>query len=191
MDTAQHMDAVRQVLTELGVTRTGEVSVADIVFNPAFRDACAMNQCGKYGTNWACPPAVGEPAELEARARRFTHGLVIQTVWPLEDEFDFDGMMAGHDKHAVLLNKVVARVVPLLPLTSVSAGTARYLAFGAGACSICETCTFASGEPCRLPGQAMSAIEAYGIDVAALITSAGLSYNNGPNTVSYVGLILF
>ena len=179
------MEAVRQALAELGVTRTGEVAVADIVFNPAFRDACAMNQCGKYGTNWACPPAVGEPAELEARARQFTRGLVIQTVWPLEDEFDFDGMMAGNSKHAALLNKAVARVVPLLP------DAATHLAFGAGACSLCETCTFPDGEPCRLPGQAMSAIEAYGIDVAALITSAGLSYNNGPNTVSYVGLILF
>ena len=181
------MEAIRQALAELGVTRIGEVAVSDIVFNPAFRDACAMNQCGKYGTNWACPPAVGEPAIVEARARQFTRGLVMQTVWPLEDEFDFDGMMAGHDKHTELFRKAVTRVVPLLSDTE----TPPHLALCAGACSLCETCTFTSGKPCRYPDQAMSALEAYDIDATALITSAGLSYNNGPATVSYIGLLLF
>jgi len=60
----------------------------------------------------------------------------------------------------------------------------------AGACSVCETCTYPAGKPCRFPNQAISSLEAYGIDVANLIARSGLSYMNGPNTVSYVGLIL-
>lgn len=175
---------VQSALHELGVTRFGEVAVADIVFNSAFRDACAANQCGKYGTNWACPPGVGAPAELEARARCFTHGLVIQTVWPIEDAFDFDGMMAGAAQHNALFRRAVARVSPMLDVSEI-------LPLSAGACGVCDPCTYPSGEPCRFPERAMASLEAYGIDVAALIDRAGLCYTNGPDTVSYVGLILY
>lgn len=175
---------VRALLAECGVTRCGEVAVADLVFNAAFREACASNQCGKYGTNWACPPGVGSPPALEARARRFTRGLVIQTVWPIEDMFDFDGMLAGGDQHNALFRQVAERVAPLL-------SSGETLALSAGACSVCGTCTYPSGEPCRRPDKAMASLESYGIDVAALIGRAGLSYTNGPDTVSYVGMILY
>ena len=175
---------VTALLSDLGVTRFGVVPVSDIVFSEAFRASCESNQCGKYGTNWSCPPGVGEPAALIGEARRFRQGLVIQTVWPLEDQFDFDGMMAGGERHNALFRKAVARVTPLL-----SAG--ETLALSAGACKVCDACTYPSGEPCRLPEQAMASLESYGIDVAALIASSGLSYMNGPNTVSYVGVILF
>jgi predicted metal-binding protein len=177
-------ERVKTALTELGVTRYGVVPVSAMAFDVAFRAACESNQCGKYGTSWSCPPGVGEPAALIGQARRFKSGLVIQTVWPIEDMFDFDGMMAGGQKHNALFRRVVARVAPLLP-------PGEKLALSAGACSICETCTYPDGEPCRLPEKAMASLESYGIDVAQLIASSGLSYHNGPNTVSYVGVILF
>jgi predicted metal-binding protein len=175
---------VKAALAELGVSRYGEVQVSEVVFDEAFRASCESNQCGKFGTNWSCPPGVGEPAALIAQARRFQSGLVIQTVWPLEDMFDFDGMMAGGDKHNALFRSVVARVAPLL-------SSGEKLTLSAGACTVCETCTYPDGQPCRLPQKALASLESYGIDVARLIASSGLSYNNGPNTVSYVGLILF
>lgn len=177
-------EKVKAALAEFGVTRYGVVPVSAMVFNEAFRAACESNQCGKYGTNWSCPPGVGEPAALIERARSFQSGLVIQTVWPLEDMFDFDGMMAGGQKHNALFRCVVARVVPLLP-------AGEKLTLSAGACSICDSCTYPEGEPCRLPEKAVASLESYGIDVARLIESSGLAYNNGPNTVSYVGLLLF
>ena len=177
-------ETLASALAETGVTRFGLVRCADVVFSTAFRAACEANACGQYGTNWACPPGVGEPVALIEQARRFRHGLVIQTVWPLEDAFDFDGMMAGKDRHMELFRRAAERVSPLLP-------AGGRLVLGAGACAVCPACTYPSGQPCRFPDQAMSSLEAYGIDVAALIASAGLSYNNGPDTVSYVGLVLF
>lgn len=36
----------------------------------------------------------------------------------------------------------------------------------------------------------MAPVEAYGIDVSKMLSACGLNYNNGQNTVSYVGLIL-
>lgn len=169
------------MLTELGITLFGEIATEAIVFNPVFRDACATNQCGKYGSNWACPPGVGTPEDLAARARRFTRGLVIQTVWPLTDAFDLEGMMDAAARHNALFRRVAARVAAHLTPT---------LALSAGACELCNSCTYTRGEPCCLPDQAIASLEAYCIDVAALLDAAGLRYNNGPDTVSYVGLIL-
>ncbi len=123
-------------------------------------------------------------AALMDRARQFSHGLVIQTVWPLEDEFDFDGMMAAKDKHAALFRRSVDVVESLLP-------AGKRLALSAGPCDVCASCAYLAKEPCRSPDRAMSSLEAYGIDVAALIARAGLSYSNGSRTVSYVGLILY
>lgn len=169
------------ILADLGITRFGDIAVDALVFNPVFRDACAMNQCGKYGTNWACPPGVGSPDALAARARRFTRGLVIQTVWPLTDAFDLEGMMDAAARHNALFRRVAAHI---------AAHQTPTLALSAGACEGCEPCTYARGEPCCLPDQAIASLEAYCIDVAALLDAAGLRYNNGPGTVSYVGLIL-
>jgi hypothetical protein len=45
--------------------------------------------------------------------------------------------------------------------------------------------------PCRFPDKAVASVESHGIDVTALVTSCGIPYNRGPNTVSYVGLFLF
>ena len=42
-----------------------------------------------------------------------------------------------------------------------------------------------------MPDKAFGALEAHGVDVAALLGRCGLKYNNGPNTVSYVVLVLF
>lgn len=183
-EAAVRYEKMKKTLEELGVTHYNVVPVSRIVFNEAFRTACESNQCGKYGTNWSCPPGVGEPAELMRRARQFKNGLVVQTVWPLEDEFDFEGMMAGGDKHNALFRQAVERVAPVL-------SSGAILALSAGACSVCETCTFPSGEPCRQPDKALASLESYGIDVAQLLSLGGLSYTNGPNTVSYVGLLLF
>jgi len=140
-------EKVKTVLDELGITRYGVVPVSAMVFSEAFRASCESNQCGKFGTSWSCPPGVGEPDALIGQARRFQSGLVIQTVWPLEDAFDFDGMMAGGVKHNALFRQAVERVAPLLP-------AGAKLALSAGACSICEACTYPEGQPCRLPVRA-------------------------------------
>jgi len=178
-------EAVKQALADLGVTHVGTVTVSDIVFSASFRDACASNVCGRYGTSWSCPPGVGPLDELIARVRRFRLGLVVQTVWPISDSFDYDGMMAANRKHNTLFHRAVGAVKPLL------SPDGRILPLGAGACALCEPCAYPEGKPCRHPDHMFASLEAYGIHVTELIDRAGLAYTNGPNTVSYVGLILY
>jgi len=70
-------------------------------------------------------------------------------------------------------------------------GLSDYLLLGAGACAVCAECSYPEGEECRFPDKAISSVEAHGIDVKKLLEANGLSYVNGVNTVSYVGLLLY
>ncbi len=178
------LDQLVEMAQESGATRAGIVHTSDLQFSEEFRRACERNACGKYGANWMCPPGVGPFEELKATALGFSRGLVFQTVHQLEDWLDVEGMERAAKKHFEVFRKILA---------SVQGDSSFQKVFGlnVGACKVCEICTYSDGEECRYPDKAVASIESHGIDVNALVSACGMSYNNGPNTVSYVGLILF
>ena len=65
------------------------------------------------------------------------------------------------------------------------------LVLGAGSCTLCKTCSYLSEEPCRNPENAVTSVEAFGIDVMTMMAENGLKYNNGANTVTYIGGIFY
>ena len=148
-----------------------------------FYEICATNKCGKFNTNWSCPPGVGEYEDLVIRLRQFDQALVVQSVWTIADSFDIEGMLKSGEKHNVMLRALVDEIYPLMEAS-------RKLTLSAGACTLCKECSYLKGEACPMPDRAFGALEAYGVDVTALTEQCGLKYNNGPNTVSYVGVIL-
>lgn len=171
-------------LESLGVTRTALISTEDITFNPEFRGQCEQNVCGNYNKNWMCPPGVGAFTDLREKALGYKQGLVFQTVYQLEDSFDIEGMMESTIQHTKISRQAIAYIrekglfEELLPLN-------------VGPCTYCEPCAFLEGQECRAPEEAIASVESYGIDVTALVKSCGIPYNNGVNTVSCVGLILY
>jgi predicted metal-binding protein len=168
---------------ELGATRAAIVCVSDIQFSESFRQLCEMNSCGKYKTNWMCPPAVGEYEDLKNQVLEFDKGLVIQTVYQMEDSFDYEGMMNAIVIHEKVFREILYHIQtenlldPILPLN-------------AGFCKFCENCTYPD-RGCLYPDNALASLEAFGIDVTALVTACGIPYNNGVASVSYVGMVLF
>lgn len=165
-----------------GASRSAIVSTHDVVFNESLRDMCAMNTCGNYNTCWVCPPAVGPVADWRARVEGRDWGVVVQTIYQLEDSFDFEGMVkAGQQHKANYLRALEALRGFELP---------DMLALNASNCSICERCTYPDA-PCRFPDRAIVSVEACGIDVNNTLLACGLQYNNGPATVSYVGIVFF
>ena len=161
----------------------GIVPVTDFEFHKSLHDACSTNQCGKFNTNWACPSGVGSYDDLLAQIRSFDQGLVVQSIWTISDNFDIEGMLRSQEQHNAMLRSLVDDLYPLL-------GSDTKMTLSAGACSLCDECSYLENEPCRMPEKAFGALEAYGVDVAALLNRCGLKYNNGPNTVSYVGVVL-
>ncbi|GHU39184.1 hypothetical protein FACS1894105_13800 [Clostridia bacterium] len=170
-------------LKTLGVSEAATFPVKNIAFNDFFRQMCADNLCGRYGKNHMCPPGIGEPAALREKALSYNDVILIQTIYPLEDSYDFEGMADGNAKHTENIKKVKVYIQQNVPHTDM-------LILGAGGCSICGKCAIVENEPCRHPDDAISSVEGYCMDVAKMTEEHGLHYINGKDTVSYVAVFL-
>jgi predicted metal-binding protein len=172
---------IEQALPPVGLNQYAFIDPKELIFAQSVRDMCAMNSCGRYNTNWQCPPGVGDMEPLEKKAKNYRCALLFNKVYPLEDSYDFEGMMAAKDAFTETCRQIY-RIVQNAADSAVI--------MGAGGCSICPECTYPS-EPCRFPDEAIASIEACGIDVYAISGKFGFQYINGVNTVTYFGIAFF
>jgi predicted metal-binding protein len=138
-----------------------------------------MNQCGKYNTNWCCPPGVGDFDSLKDKYNKYQQALVFTLITKLEDAYDIEGMDEGRVKIKTLLKQIQKSFI----------NYNDYSILGAGSCDLCLNCSYPSN-PCRFPLLAYPSIEAVGINVASLSKVCHIPYNNGINTVTYFAMIL-
>lgn len=178
MDDAVLIDICRSE----GAADVRVIDTDRIPFDPKLRAYCAVNACGSYGRNYACPPHVGEPDELIARAKSYGRALLFQTIGELEDSFDIEGMNRAGERHKAVCKAIFDRITPQM---------GRHLIMTAGGCDKCKTCAAVTGEPCRFPDEAISSLEAYCMNVSQLCGKCGMKYINGANTVTYFAMCLF
>ncbi len=155
----------------------GVIPTSGITFTIEAVKACESNRCGKYGSCWTCPPAIGTYEESIAKIRKYDKAFVFTTKHELEDSYDFPGMMDAkekHDKLSISLQQKLGK---------------DFKVFGAGGCSICEKCTYP--EPCVSPDIAIQSLEGSGIFVSELAKALGINYINGENTVTYFSMIIY
>ncbi len=170
-------------IISLGAVKAAPVGAGQVVLAAAFREACAQNSCGAYGKYWVCPPACGEIEALMVRVRSYDQAILYQSVGHFEDSFDFEGMIAARRAHGILSRRIEECLSGEFP--------ADHFHLSVGGCDLCTECTYSEGLPCRHPDKTLLSLEACGVDVYQTAKAAGLPYNNGPNTVTYFGLILF
>ncbi len=179
MERIDLVEAAKQA----GFTGAEIMAATDVVLSREFRDACAANRCGVYGKCYMCPPDCGDIDTLMAKVHSYTHALLVQTVSPLEDSYDFEGMQDARNNHAAAMQKLWKQLRGVLPAGS--------LCLSVGGCGLCKPCAKVTGEPCRFPEEALSSLEAYGIHVSMTAGKTALKYINGQNTVTYFGMVLF
>lgn len=167
----------------LNATQACIVEVSKIQFSDDFRMMCEQNLCGSYNQNWMCPPAVGPLNELKEQVLAFDRGLLFQTVHPIEDSFDWEGMQEGKVNHEKIFRKILEHIQEKYPFKAI-------LPLNAGQCMYCRKCAYLDKKKCYFPDKAVSSLEANGINVMDLVKYYGIPYKNGENTVSYVALIL-
>jgi predicted metal-binding protein len=176
------VNTVTDRLRRLPLNQADPIDVGLLSYEQEIRAMCEMNRCGRYGRSWNCPPQVGSLEDLAEKCGVYRHGLFFNTVSALEDSFDFEGMMAAAARFGEILAEIDASVREIMPADA-------YLLLGAGSCGACETCAYP--DPCRRPEKLHIPIEACGVNVVELAKNTGFRYNNGPNTVTYFGLLLF
>ena len=174
--------ASEEQLRAAGISSANVIDPAAITFGQEIRDICARNACGNYDRTWACPPAQGSVEECRARVLAYGHALVFQTVYPLEDSYDYEGMMEGHASFK--------KVCDALFDTVTTAGLRGFLLLSNEGCGRCTKCAWPDS-PCRFPERLFPALEGFGIYVNKLAESAGMRYINGANTVTYFGMLLY
>ena len=172
---------IKTKILNLGADRVGEILTENIPFAPSLIELCRMNSCGNYGKSYTWPPLIGDTDSLIAKAKGYRKAIAFQKVYPLEDSFDFEGMVAGKKAFKQLTKQVYQLCEEQLD---------RFLLLGAGACDICKTCGAIDSVPCRFPKQAIASLESYGIQVSSLAALCDMNYINGKNTVTYFGAIL-
>lgn len=165
---------------DAGFSYACALDVAALTPQEAVRVMCAANRCGMFEKCWTCPPACGTLDTCEKRLRRYSTGLLVQTVTKIEDAFDYPGMCAGESLHQATFSAFYKTVRAAFP---------QALALGSGGCRICSTCTFPSA-PCRFPDRAIASMEAYGLLVAEICHANGLGYRYGENALSFTGCYL-
>jgi len=147
----------------------------ELVFSSELLEYCKSNVCGNYNKSWTCPPACESMEEQRKKILSFENVFVFTTTHKLEDSFDYERMTLGRELHTSLTIEFKKRRggVPV---------------YGAGSCPVCDFCAFPS--PCPFPEKKIGSIEAAGINVTELSKSAGIAYNNGPNTVTFFSMTL-
>lgn len=175
----EHLEVIRRIALECGFHETGVLSTAQLDFSEEIRHICETG-CRNYGKSWACPPAVGTVEQCAQRCRAFDTMLLLSAKYELEDSFDFESMVEGMRDFKRLMEQ----------LDNALRGKAeRYQLLSNEGCGRCKTCTYPDA-PCRFEEKLHHSIEGYGLNVSTLAQSAGVKYNNGPNTVTYFGAVL-
>ena len=168
-------------IKEFGFETVAPLDVNTLEALQEVRDMCAVNTCGMYEKRWSCPPGCGSIEECEARMKKFSNGLIIQTVGDIEDSFDFEGIMEVSNNHGERFLKLMGEIKKIL---------SDYMVLGAGACKKCKECTYPDA-PCRFPDEAMSSMEANGLFVSDVCKKNGVAYNYGPGKMCYTGCVLY
>ncbi|SHI02743.1 Predicted metal-binding protein [Sporobacter termitidis DSM 10068] len=165
----------------LGVYDYAFIKSDQVVFTDVFRRLCEENSCGMYNKSWACPPAVGTVEACKGKCLAFENAFVFTSVSELEDVYDVEEWLKFRVIHEAMTEKVVGvfrrEFENVLPLSTEG-------------CTVCKTCAYPD-KPCRFPDRMFPAVEGYGIAVTQLAKAGGLSYNNGPGTLTYFSAIFF
>ncbi len=180
MEIPEAYAKAEQIAKEAGFKLMAFADAATIELRQEVRDMCAANTCGKYGSNWACPPGCGDLDECRARVAPFKWGIIVQTTGQMEDSFDFETVAEIAQEHDENFLKILDPMREAFP---------GMLALGAGTCNICAKCAYPD-KPCRFPDKRVSSVEAYGMVVNEFAVKNGLKYNYGPNTMTYTSCCL-
>ncbi len=168
-------------LAELPLYIYDHIDPTELEFNDRIRWICE-NECPMYGKSWACPPGVGTVGQCRSRCMGYKNCLMISTITEVEDIADMEETLATRPEHEAVTNEVLEIMREL--------GADPYV-LSTEACTLCERCAIADGEPCRFPEKMHPCVESHGINVVPMLESRGLEFQFGANVVTWISLLFY
>ncbi len=167
-------------MRELPIVQYEFFDTRELTFSSRVRTVCEMD-CARYGTSWACPPAVGTVEACRERCLRYPHALLLATMNEVEDLADMEGTLATRMSHEEITRQVNSLLrgqgAETYPLSTES-------------CAICGQCTYPDA-PCRFPERMFPCVESHGILVLDIAERFGMDFQPQGNVVTWFSLILY
>ena len=167
-------------LSELPIVQYEFLETAELTFSPRVRSVCETD-CQRYGTSWACPPAVGTVEECRERCLSYPHALLITTMNEVDDIEDLPGTLETRKDH----EEITRQVSELLR----GQGAETY-PLSTESCAVCRECAYPDG-PCRHPERMFPCVESHGILIIDTAERFGIPFQVGGNIVTWFSLILY
>ena len=167
-------------MTEYPIFEYRVLDTARVAVRDRARAVC-RNECPRYGSTWACPPAVGTLEECAAKIHAYDEALLFTTVAEVSDVLNMDETLATRAAHEEITEKVGEfwrkEGYEIFILSTES-------------CDICEHCTYPEGKPCRFPERMHPCLESFGVVVSELAEEEQMEYLLGGNAILWFSMIL-
>lgn len=150
----------------------------ELTFTERVRMIC-QNECERYDSTWACPPAVGSVEECEKNCKSYQKGLFFSTVAMIDDITNMEEMLKTKKEH----EEIVVQIEQFLRDNQVNC-----LTLSSDSCDICDECAWPNG-PCRHPDKMHPCIESHGIVVTELAEKYNMEYTLSMQEILWFGII--
>ena len=86
-------EEIEQQLLELPIVQYAWLPAKELTFSENVRKIC-REECPRYGTSWACPPAVGTVTECQERCNAYPGAFVFTTIAEVADTANLEETLA-------------------------------------------------------------------------------------------------
>ena len=181
METRLDTEKFEQYISQFPIYEYRLLKTESIFVRERVRIIC-QTECERYGSTWACPPAVGTLQECEDRIRSYDSAVFFSSVAEVSDLFNMEEMLSTRQDHESLTEQVA------LFLRQEGFKT---FTLSTESCDICDHCTYPEGKPCRHPERMHPCLESHGVVAAEIVEEQQMEYDLGGNTILWFSMILF
>ena len=153
----------------------------DIGVEERVRTICRQ-ECERYDSTWACPPAVGTLQECEKKIKSYPQAIFFSSVAEVSDIMNMEELLSTRRAHEDLTTEVGKYLN--------REGYETYI-LSTESCDICEKCAYKEGKPCRFPDRMHPCLESHGVVVNEIVERESMEYNLGGNTILWFSMVLF
>ena len=169
-----------EFITQFPVFEYVDFGTDELTFEDRVRHIC-KEECARYGTTWACPPAVGTLEECADRCHKYDRVLLFSTVAEVSDIMNFEETLQTRAVHEEITRQIGDYVKDQGYMVQI---------LSTESCAICEKCAYPDG-PCRFPDKMHPCVESHGLVVTELAENHGMTFSLGGNTILWFSIVLY
>lgn len=181
MENRLFTEPFEQFISEYPIFEYRILETSSIHTEERVRTIC-REECERYNTTWACPPAVGTLEECDRRIHSYPYAVFFSSVAEVSDVLNMEELLSTRMAHEELTTEVGAYLkqqgLEIMILSTES-------------CDLCGDCAYTHGKPCVHPDQMHPCLESHGVVVSEIVEQKQMEYQLGGNTILWFSMILY